>query len=341
MVIGTFLIVVTPTYGSIGIAAPIIIVIARLVQGFSAGGEMGSALSYLVEYAPAKRKILFASFQQLTQLLALLVGSLIGAVVNASLSATSVESWGWRLPFVLGLLIAPVGWYIRKKTEEPPAFAKVLERRQEQKLAGLSEDKPSPWSTLIEHPRETLGGFCITVLWTVSTYFFLVFMPTYAVRQLGLPASSSLFSNSVSLLVAAICTPFFAALADRIGPARILAVAAVAISACVYPALMTLSREPSVSTLVFVQSGFAILIASFTGPAGGALASLFPDEKRSMGVSIAYNFAVTIFGGFAPFIATWLIQSTGNKLSPAYYVASAGVLAVVGVLLSGKSLKRQ
>ncbi|MBN3754381.1 MFS transporter [Paraburkholderia sp. Tr-20389] len=338
MVLGTFLMVITPTYSSAGIVAPIIVVIARLIQGFSAGGEMGSALSYLVEYAPRQRKFLFASFQQLTQLLALLIGSLVGAAVNGLMPVETVETWGWRVPFMLGLIIAPVGWYIRNRTEEPPAFAEILKQRRAGKNTDHALGAPSPWSTLRDHPRETLGGFFITILWTVSTYFFLVFMPTYAVKQLHISASHSLVSNSLSLLVAVVATPCFALLADRHGPLKLLRMGAMAITILVYPALSVLLEYQSFEALLVVQATLAVAIASFTGPAGGALASLFPDGNRSIGVSIAYNFAVTLFGGFAPFISTWLIQTSGNSLAPAFYVVFAGLAAMAGCSLASPKL---
>jgi len=330
MVVGTSIIAFTPTFASIGIAAPMLIVLARLIQGFSSGGEMGSATSFLVEHAPAHRRILFASFQQLTQLLALLCGSLVGAAITTWMSPAEVEAWGWRVPFMLGLLIGPVGWYIRKHTEEPPEFAAALLERQAREKAGAKTPRPSPWTAIRAYPRESATGFCITVLWTVCTYFFLVYMPTYAVKQLHLPAGSSLISNSIALVVAALALPLFASMADRHGPRKLLQISSALILVAAYPALVVLSMSPTVGTLIAVQAAFAVLIAAYTGPAGGAMAALFPADIRSTGISIAYNFAVTIFGGFAPFIATWLIGATGNLLSPAWYVGAAALVAVIG-----------
>lgn len=331
MVIGTAIIAFAPTYQTIGIWAPLLMVLARLIQGFSAGGEMGTATSFLVEHAPAGRRILFASFQQLTQLLALLLGSLVGAAITSWLSPAEVEAWGWRVPFVIGLLIGPVGWYIRKHTEEPPAFAEALRERQALEKAGIATLRPSPWSAIRACPRESAAGFCITVLWTVCTYFFLIYVPTYAVKHLHLPQASSLVSNAISLLVAALLLPVFASWADRIGARRILQASSLLILVAAYPALLVLSLWPTVGTLIAVQAAFAVLIAAYTGPAGGVLATLFPADIRATGISIAYNFAVTVFGGFAPFIATWLIGTTGNLLSPAWYAVAAALIAVVGV----------
>lgn len=331
MVLGTAIITFCPTYASIGIAAPIMIVVARLIQGFSAGGEMGTAVAFLLEKAPKKHRMLFASFQQLTQVTALLIGSLVGAAVNAWMSPENLQSWGWRLPFALGLLIGPVGWYIRRHTEESQEFKEVLAKRKSGQAAHTAQ--PSPLSAVRDFPRETIAGFCITVLWTVGTYFFLVYMPTYAVRQLHLPTASSLLSNSAALVTAIVFLPIFASMADRHGPKRILQVAAVAMLVVCYPLMLWLTNAPTISTLVTVQCSLAVILAAFTGPAGGALASLFPADIRSTGVSIAYNLAVTLFGGFASFIATWLIGATGNPLAPVWYVAFAAATAVVGSFL--------
>lgn len=330
MVVGTAVITFAPTYATIGVWAPLLIVLARLIQGFSAGGEMGTAVAFLIEHAPRKRRFLYASFQQLTQLMALLLGSLVGAAVNGWFSPAELEAWAWRLPFALGLVIGPVGWYIRRHTEEPPEFAAALRARQ----AGATKvAHPSPWAAVRAYPRETLAGFCITVLWTVATYFFLVYMPTYAIRELKLPATASLLSNSLALVTASLLLPLFASLADRVGPRLILRAAALAMLAACYPLMYLLTSAPSVSTLIAVQCALAAILAAFTGPAGGALAALFPSNVRSTGVSISYNFAVTLFGGFASFIATWLIGVTGSALAPVWYVAFAALVAVIGALL--------
>ena len=336
MVLGTAIIAFAPTYASIGIAAPILIVLARLIQGFSAGGEMGSATSFLVEHAPPHRRMLFASFQQLTQLLALLCGSLVGAAITSWLSPADVEAWGWRVPFLLGLVIGPVGWYIRRHTEEPPEFAAALRERQARARAGQAAPRVSPWSAMRAYPRQSAIGFCMTVIWTVCTYFFLVYMPTYAIKELHLPPGSSLISNAVALSVAALALPVFASLADRLGARRLLQWSSAAMLVAAYPAVLVLSQSPTLGTLIAVQALFAILIAAYTGPAGGAMAELFPPHIRSTGISVAYNFAVTLFGGFAPFIATWLIGRTGNLLAPAWYVVLAALIAFVGVSQLGR-----
>ncbi|MEN3162496.1 MFS transporter [Tistrella mobilis] len=329
MVFGTALIAFAPTHAQIGLWAPVLIVIGRLIQGFSAGGEMGVATAWLVEYAGPGRRMVQASFQQMTQLTALLAGSLTGALVTGLLSPAEVEAWGWRVPFMVGLVIGPIGWYIRRHTEEPPEFAARQAARHPQ------APRISPGHVIRAHPRAALAGFCITILWTICTYFFLVYMPTYAIRELGIAADGALISNAVALAVAVLFVPGFAILADRRGPKPVMTAAALVLLAASWPALATLTSFPHLPTLILVQAALAIPIAAFTGPAGGAMAGLFPPETRATGMSIAYNFAVTLFGGFAPFIATWAIGVTGDPHAPAWYLCFGAAAAVIGVRLMG------
>ena len=319
MAIGTALIGLAPTYASIGVWAPGIIVLARLIQGFSAGGEIGTATAFLVEHAPPARRGFFASWQQASQAGALLLGSLVGAATTGLLSPANLESWGWRVPFLLGLLIGPVGFYIRKHTHEAEEFQRAL------------RDRPSPSLGVVLrlHRRSISTGFGITIAWTVCTYFFLIYMPTYAVRQLHVPQSTALLANGIGLCVLLVLAPAFGALSDRIGRRPLLLGSAAAIVTLTYPLLALLSAAPSPLALTLFQIAFAALIAAFTGAAPAAMAEICPPEVRSTGVSIAYNFAVTIFGGFAPFIATWLIATTGYALAPAWYVTAATALSAV------------
>ncbi|WP_137389083.1 MFS transporter [Rhodoligotrophos defluvii] len=323
MALGTAMIGLAPTYDSIGLWAPAIIVVARLIQGFSAGGEIGTATAFMVEHAPAGRRGLFASFQQASQACALLLGSLVGVAVTGLLSQEALESWGWRVPFLLGLLIGPVGFYIRAKTGETGEFIQAASQRKE---SALSE-------ALRLHKRSIVIGFGITVTWTVCTYFFLVYMPTYAVRELALPQSTAFLANSISLAIILVLAPMFGALSDRIGRRPLLLWPAIAIALLTYPLLAFLTGSPGTGSLIAFQAIFAVLIAAFTGTAPSAIAEICPPAVRSTGTSIAYNLAVTIFGGFAPFIATWLIASTGSSLSPAAYVTAAVTLGTTLVFL--------
>jgi MFS transporter, MHS family, proline/betaine transporter len=317
MALGTVLIGVAPTYATIGVYAPATIVLARLLQGFSAGGELGTATAFLVEQAPPAQRGFFGSWQQASQALALLLGSLLGAGITEVLTPAQLEAWGWRIPFLLGILIGPVGYYIRRHTNEARDYGSLPQGRAESPLK----------LTLGRHRRNILSGFGITITWTVCTYFFLIFMPTYAVRQLGISQSNAFFANSVALVVLMVLAPPFGALSDRIGRRSLLLATSITIALLAYPLLWLLGTVKTTASLVAFQLFFAVLIAAFTGGAPAALAEVYPNEVRSTGVSIAYNLATTIFGGFAPFIAVWLISWTGQPLAPAWYVTAAVILS--------------
>ncbi|MGN6097565.1 MAG: MFS transporter [Bosea sp. (in: a-proteobacteria)] len=330
MALGTAMIGLAPTYATAGAWAPAIIVLARLIQGFSAGGEIGGATAFLVEHAPPARRGLYASWQQASQAGALLLGSLTGALLTGLLPPADIEAWGWRVPFLLGLLIAPVGLFIRFRVSETDSFKAILRERAARPEASFSPLR----DTLGKHRSAVVVGFGITIAWTVCTYFFLVTMPTYAVRQLGVPQSASFLANSVGLVLIVILAPVFGAWSDKVGRRPIMLAAACGILLSCWPLLFWLTHQPSVVNLVLAQIVFAVLIAGFSGPAPAAMAELYPPAMRSTGLSIAYNLAVTIFGGFAPFITTWLIVQTGSSLAPAWYVMLAAAISLTTLTAS-------
>jgi metabolite-proton symporter len=321
MGLGTAMIGLAPTYATIGRAAPLLIVTARLIQGFSAGGELGSATAFLIESAPPDRRGLGASWQQASQAATLVAGSLLGAAVTGLMPAQDLEAWGWRMPFLIGLLIVPVGLYMRSQIEESAEFASLGDAREQSPLKRV----------FASQPRQLISGLGLVIVWTVCTYFFLIYMPTYATRQLGLAQSASLLANSAGLALLMVLAPMFGALSDRIGRKPLLVGSAGGIAILTYPLIAVLAAFPSVGMLIGVQAIMAVLIAAFTGPAPAALGELYPTHVRSTGMSLAYNGAVTIFGGFAPFIATWLIGATGNALAPAYYVTAGAVASLIAL----------
>jgi MHS family proline/betaine transporter-like MFS transporter len=322
MGVGTTIIGIAPTYQSIGWWAPLLVVVARLIQGFSAGGEIGGSTAFLLEHAVPNRRGLTASWQQSSQAATLLLGSLIGAAIDGLLSAEDLKNWGWRLPFLLGIVIVPAGLYIRRHVDETPAFCELDASRE-----------LSPLFQLVRrNGRELVSGLGLVVVWTVSMYFFLVYMPTYAVREMGLTQSGSLIANGIALAVLTVLAPIFGRLSDGVGRRPVLLTGACGLCALSFPAIVELSIRPSLHVLIVVQVVIAGLIAMVSGPAPAALAELYPTRVRSSGVALAYNGAVTIFGGFAPFISTWLIAKTGNKLAPAYYVVSAALLSVIALV---------
>ena len=317
---GTVAIGLVPTFEAIGIAAPALIVLARLVQGFSAGGEWGGSTAFIVEWAPPGRRGLYGSLQQCSVATGLLLGSGVAALVNTWLSAEAADTWGWRIPFLLGGLLGPVGLYMRKHIGETPAFVRntaVVDPPQAAAVAPV-------WLAA--------RAFGFTVFWTVSYYIVLTYMPTFLQKHAGVARSQALWATASGLLVMVVATPLMGLLSDRIGRRPLLAVACVASLVLPYPLFrLTLSGVP-LSTILLVQVAFAFVIAMFSGPGPAAIAEIFPTRSRSTWMSTGYSFAVAIFGGFAPFVATWLIARTGDPLAPSYYLMASAVVTLVVVL---------
>ena len=319
MALGTVMIGIAPTYAVAGAFAPAFILLARLIQGFSAGGEIGGATAFMIEHAPAERRGYFGSLQQATQAVALLCGSLFGAAVTGLLSQDQLLLWGWRIPFLIGFIIGPVGFYIRSQTSETEDFKKLKNAKEHSPIA---EVFGKHWSSI-------LAGFGVVITWTVAQGFFLFYMPTFAVKQLGLPQATPLVTTSICLGILAVLGPIFGSMSDRIGRRSILLIAAGAFMILAYPMVSAVVAVHSLAGLFIMQAVAAVLLAGFAGPAPAVLAEIFPTGVRSSGISIAYTLAVTIFGGFAPFIATWLIAATGDKVSPSWYVTGSAALSLV------------
>jgi MHS family proline/betaine transporter-like MFS transporter len=322
MALGSAIIAFAPTYESIGILAPCLIVLARLLQGISAGGEMGGATAFLTEHAPKERRATYSSWIQTSIGFAVVIGSLVGTLIVSALPADAVLRWGWRIPFFVGMLIAPVGYYIRLKIDETPEFATQAKHAE------------TPLREVIRvYPRQVLSSLMMVVLWTVCTYVILFYMPTYATHYLGLSQRQGFLSGVVSGVVLMVMAPIVGAFSDRVGKRRVLSVAAVLILVLSYPLFSYLNASRSFSTLLMFQAIFGVLIAGYTGPILALFVEMFPSRVRTTGLSLAYNGAVTIFGGFASFIITWLTKVTGDAESAAYYIVFAAAVSLIGTLL--------
>jgi MFS transporter, MHS family, proline/betaine transporter len=322
MALGSATIALAPTYESIGVAAPCLIVVARMLQGLSAGGEMGGATAFLTEHAPVNRRAFYSSWIQTSVGFAVVIGSITGAVITSSLSPESLTSWGWRVPFIIGMLVAPVGYYIRLRIEETPEFA------SEKRHAN------TPLRDVVrEYPRAVLSSLLMVVLWTVCTYVILFYIPTYVVKYLHMPQREGFISGIVSGAVLMAMAPVFGARSDRVGKQRVLTIAAIVILLASYPLFSHLIKSPTFGTLLTFQVIFGVLIAAYTGPILALFTEMLPSRVRTTGLSLAYNGAVTIFGGFASFIITWLTQATGDAESASYYIIFAAVVSLLGTRL--------
>ena len=323
MTIAVAMLAVAPTYAAIGIGAPLIVLAARLLQGFATGGEFGSSTSFLIESAPPNRRGFYGSWQFVGQGLAALLGALVGAAVTRGLSPEAVDSWGWRIPFIIGLLIGPVGLYIRRYVEEPDEFV------QEQRTRTA---KPRLVPALRAHSRELLVCMGLGAAGTISFYVVLLYMPTFASTQLHLPLDQAFIGQSLALVCMILIIPFSGSLSDRVGRKPIFVGAFTFFFAVAYPLFAWVQALPSFGRLVAMQVVFCSLIGAIFGPMATAISEQFPTGVRSTCLSVGYNVPVMIFGGFAQFFVTLLIQATGSPIAPAYYLMFGCAMGLAGSL---------
>jgi MHS family proline/betaine transporter-like MFS transporter len=314
MAVGTVLIGVLPTFATIGYLAPLLLVVARLLQGFSAGGEWGSSTAFIVEWAPAGERGYYGSFQQTSVVAGLLLGSGVAALLNTVMTPADMTSWGWRIPFLLGAIIGPVGMYMRRTIDETPAYQRMAAS------PAAAHDPTSPW---------LLAGraFGFTIVWTVCFYILLNYMPTYTQKYLNLSASAALWANTIGLFVLLAAIPVMGRLSDRIGRKPLLLGCCVAYIVLPYPIFSFLVGGASYAALVAVQMLFAVLISMFSGPGPAAIAEIFPTRSRSLWMTAGYALSVSIFGGFAPFIAVWLIDRFASPLAHTFYLIAAAIVS--------------
>ena len=330
MLVGTAMITFTPSYQQIGLAAPLLIIVARMLQGFSTGGEFGAATAFMVEHAEPSRRGYFASWQLATQGLATVLAAGVSALLSAVLSDAQLGEWGWRVAFAVGLLIGPVGFYIRSQIDETPDF---------QKVAAREEIKTPLRDVLVKGRSRLVLAIGVVSGATAFNYVHKLYMPTYALKQLGIAATSSYLGALVTGATLMVMAPVFGGLSDRYGRFRVLTLALLVTGLSSYPMFVWLNHFPSVTTLLMVQAMVGILIAACLGPIPAMLADIFPTSIRGTGLALSYNFSVTLFGGFAPLIVTWMIDATGSKLAPSFYVVATSLLSVVAVVLLGRRMR--
>ena len=332
MAIGTVVIALCPSYATIGIAAPIIVLIARLLQGFSAGVELGGVSVYLAEIATPGNRGFYTSFQSASQQVAIFVASILGFVLSESMPAATVASWGWRIPFFVGCLIIPVIFFLRRTLEETPAFLAMKKHPTASEV----------FASAIANWRIVVLGMMIAVLTTTTFYFITVYAPGFG-KQLNLSPTGTLL---VTLLVAVtnfIWNPVGGALSDRIGRKPVLIAIASLSFVTAYPALSWLSHEPTLGKLLAVQMMFSFYFGVYSGTMLGCLVEIVPAHVRTTCFSIAFALAAGIFGTSTPFVATKLIAITGGvKASPAFWLmfgAALGIIAALTVYRGGRTME--
>ncbi|MBB2987600.1 MHS family proline/betaine transporter-like MFS transporter [Terracoccus luteus] len=325
MSLATFCIAFLPSYATAGIWAPILLLLVRIVQGFSASGEYAGASAFLVEYAPANRRGLFAAVVPASTAAGLLLGSLLAALLSALLDSEQMQSWGWRLPFLLAAPMGLIGRYIRTKLEDTPAF---------RELAAEDDVVKAPARELFTaHWRVLLLAVGAVLLNAVGFYVILSYMPTYLSEEIGLDATKSYLATTVALVTYIGFILLTGMASDRFGRKKVLIAASVLFIVATVPAF-TLLNTDSFVTILLVQILLGAMLTLNDGTLPSFLAELFPTTNRYSGFAVSFNISNALFGGTAPFVATWLIASTGSDLAPAFYLMVAAAISLVAVALA-------
>jgi MHS family proline/betaine transporter-like MFS transporter len=327
----TTLIALLPSYHQVGLLAPVLLLLVRMVQGFSASGEYAGATAFIAEYAPTHRRGLFTSIVPASTAAGLLAGSLMSAALFALLDDAQMQAWGWRLPFLLAAPLGLIGLYIRLKLEDTPKFREMEARHQVE---------ATPTAELFRDHRGRIAiAFGVTCLNAVGFYLILSYMPTYLMTELGLGEAKSFLATSISLAAYIGLIFLMGQLSDRFGRKTALVAASVLFIALTVP-LFSLLDGASFLGIVLIQIAFGALLTVNDGTLPCFLSELFPTRVRYSGFAFSFNAANALFGGTAPFVATWLIAATGSKLAPAWYLVAAAAVALVAMLLARETAGR-
>jgi MFS transporter, MHS family, proline/betaine transporter len=313
-----------PTYQSIGYWAPVLLVLCRLLQGFSTGGEWGGAAAFLVEYAPPGKRGLTGSWQQFSTQIGALTGSVSAALLAANLSEANFYAWGWRIPFLCGFLLGPVGYYLRRKVAETPAFERAVETRAVER---------APLRVAVhEYGTRMIQAFGLSIIGCIANFIFVVYLVSYAINTMHLPSGAALSCAVASGCVVVVLTPLVGALTDRVGRRPLILACALLNLVFDYPLFLLAIRGGTFESLLMALVCNAVFQALYTGTIPSILAEMFPTRVRYTALSVSYGFAVVLFGGFAPLISTWLVEVTGNPFAPAFYVMTGGALSAIAIL---------
>ena len=325
MALSCAMIACAPPYAVAGMAAPLIVLAARLIQGFAAGGEFGPGTTLLVEYATDQTRAYFASWNFAATALGLALGALVATLVNVALPKQAVLEWGWRLPFLLGIIAAPAGMLIRRRLEETLVHSAP-------RAPGAPRPQGALRAALTTHLKLTILGTFAELGGSVSVYITAFFLPSHAVRALHLSPTAAVTSGVFSSLVLFVAAPLAGKLADRFTRKRVLVISRVIMLLAVYPAFAFLGSHPSMTALCIVSGLLAMFVAGQIVPVLVMIPELFPKHVRATGIALTYVVSASFFGGFSPFIASWLVARTGNPLAPAWYVAAACAISLVPVI---------
>lgn len=320
MAIPTGCIGLLPTYESIGIWAPILLGVIRLLQGASIGGEFSGCIAFLVEFSPMKKRGLVGSASMVSLCAGMLLGSIVATAVSKLMPQADFESWGWRIPFLIGILIGLVGIYVRMNLHESPVYMKAKAHNDLSRMPVREVFR--------EHCKDLFIGIGLYLTVTVPFYTFTIFIKTFMSNTLGFSYFDSLTVNLISITVAMLVMPFSAWLSDLYGRKIVMKYSAYAFIALIYPVFWLLTSGGYTAALIS-QLIFALLVGFYMGPVPAALVELFPTRVRFTGVGLSYNISAGLFGGSAPLVGTWLIAQTGRPDSMALYIVLFAVVTLI------------
>lgn len=323
MAAGTLLVAVVPSYATIGMLAPILVLVGRLLQGFSAGVELGGVSVYLAEMAGPRNRGFFCAWQSGSQQVAVIFAALLGVILHDLLPVEQMTSWGWRIPFIVGCLIVPFIFIIRRSLQETEEFQKRHHRPSVSEI----------YRSMLVNWKIVVAGMMMVVMTTVSFYLITAYTPTFGRNELHL--------SQVDVLVVTVCVgisnliwlPLMGALSDRIGRVPILVAFTLLALLTAYPAMNYLVQAPSFMRLLGVELWLSFIYASYNGAMVVALTEVMPVEVRTAGFSLAYSLATALFGGFTPAICTWLIHYTGNRAAPGLWMSFAAICGLIATFV--------
>ena len=323
MAVGTVLIAFVPGYVTIGLLAPALVLIGRLLQGFSAGVELGGVSVYLSEMAPPNQKGFYVSWQSGSQQVAIVVAAIIGYVLNTTLLPQAMSDWGWRIPFFIGSLIVPFIFVIRRSLQETEAF---LARKHHPTM-------PEIFNSIVSNWWIVLAGMLLVVMTTVSFYLITVYTPTFGKNVLKLSITDSLIVTFCVALSNLFWLPVMGAVSDRVGRRPVLLGFTILTILTAYPAVSWLVSNPSFERMLIAELWLSFLYGSYNGAMVVALTEVVPASVRTVGFSLCYSLATALFGGFTPAISTALIEMTGDKAAPGLWMTFAAVCGLVATLM--------
>jgi MFS family permease len=330
MAAGTLSIAVTPSYARIGLLAPLLVVAGRLVQGFSAGVELGGVSVYLAEIATRGHKGFFVSWQSASQQPAVMLAATFGIVLGSTLPAAAMNAWGWRIPLLAGCLLIPFVYRMRRTLPETDEF---LARTHHPDTREILRTLAANWRII------TLGTMLSTMT-TVSFYMITAYTPTFGSTVLHLAGTDNLIVTLCVGVANFILLPTMGALSDRIGRRPVLLACTGMALLTAYPAMLWLVSAPSFARLMAVELWFASFYASYNGAMVAYLTELMPLDVRTSGFALAYSLATAIFGGFTPAICTWLIHATSNRAIPGAWLSLAAAIGLTAALLAGRAYRQ-